>query len=290
MRKMAVVLITVSLLTGLMAGCGASQSGQNTEQADAERTAAERSDAADTASGEADGSSAEKAEPETELHIYSIGEDFKNRIQFFYPEYTVTGDQSGMIGDLTVEYTVTGDQSGMIGDLTVQWHVYSDEQEYRDALDEALAKRKDELEDVKIRSGITSTPRKVLEVDTEGDTFTYMDWHFTGYDRKMKKAGNKNVYFNPLLYRNLPYHYRQNINVNVAMMMVSPMDEKGYFSFSLSNSASAAIAENADIVILEVNKNMPNVYDLKEGCIHISEVDYIVEYDSALPVLPPYWS
>ena len=155
------------------------------------------------------------------------------------------------------------------------------------ALDEALAKRKYELEDVKIRSGITSTPRKVLEVDTEGDTFTYMDWHFTGYDRKMKKAGNKNVYFNPLLYRNLPYHYRQNINVNVAMMMVSPMDEKGYFSFSLSNSASAAIAENADIVILEVNKNMPNVYDLKEGCIHISEVDYIVEYDSALPVLPP---
>ena len=103
------------------------------------------------------------------------------------------------------------------------------------ALDAALAERKDELEDVKIRSGITSTPRKVLEVDQEGDTFTYMDWHFTGYDRKMKKAGNKNIFFNPLLYRNLPYHYRKNINVDVAMMMVSPMDEKGFFSFSLSN-------------------------------------------------------
>ena len=124
MRKMAVVLITVSLLTGLMAGCGASQSGQNTEQADAERTAAERSDAADTAPVKTGEAAAEKEEPATELHIYSMGEDFKNRMQFFYPEYTVTGDQSGMIGD-----------------LTVQWHVYSDEQEYRDALDEALEQR-----------------------------------------------------------------------------------------------------------------------------------------------------
>ena len=124
MRKMAVVLITVSLLTGLMAGCGASQSGQNTEKADAERTAAERSDAADTAPVKTGEAAAEKEEPATELHIYSMGEDFKNRMQFFYPEYTVTGDQSGMIGD-----------------LTVQWHVYSDEQEYRDALDEALEQR-----------------------------------------------------------------------------------------------------------------------------------------------------
>lgn len=155
------------------------------------------------------------------------------------------------------------------------------------ALDEALAGRVDELEDVKIRAGITSTPRKVLEVDKEGDHFTYMDWHWTGLTRKYKKAGNKNVFFTPLLYRNKPYHYRENINVDVAMMMVAPMDEKGYFSYSLSNSASRAIAENADIVILEVNKNLPNVYDAKDGNIHISEVDYIIECDSALPTLPP---
>lgn len=155
------------------------------------------------------------------------------------------------------------------------------------ALDEALAGRKDELEDVKVRAGITSTPRKILEVDKEGDTFTYMDWHWTGLTRKYKKAGNKNVFFTPLLYRNKPYHYRENINVDVAMMMVAPMDEKGYFSYSLSNSASRAIAENADIVILEVNKNLPNVYDAKDGNIHISEVDYIVEYDSDVPKLPP---
>ncbi len=155
------------------------------------------------------------------------------------------------------------------------------------ALDAALADRKDELEDINIRGAITSTPRKVLEVDKEGDVFTYNDWHWTGYDRKMKKAGNKNLFFSPLLYRNKPMHYRKNINVDVAMMMVAPMDDKGYFSFSLANSASAAIAENADIVILEVNRNLPNVYDVKDGNIHISDVDYIVEYDSELPTLPP---
>ena len=41
-------------------------------------------------------------------------------------------------------------------------------------LDEALAKRLPELEDLKIRSGITSTPRKVLEADTTGEHLTYM--------------------------------------------------------------------------------------------------------------------
>ena len=51
------------------------------------------------------------------------------------------------------------------------------------ALDEALAGRKDELEDVKVRAGITSTPRKILEVDKEGDTFTYI----LALDRPYKK-------------------------------------------------------------------------------------------------------
>jgi len=155
------------------------------------------------------------------------------------------------------------------------------------ALDEALAKRKDELSDIKIRSGITSTPKKVVTEDMEGKTFAYHDWHFTGVDRAMVKKGGQ-VFFEPLLYRNKPRHYRQgNVNVNVAMCMVTPMDEKGFFNFSLTNSATAAILENADIVILEVNKNLPVVYGLKEESTHISDVDFIVEHDSPVVALPP---
>ena len=154
------------------------------------------------------------------------------------------------------------------------------------ALDAALAKRKEELSDIKIRSAIVSTPMKVMEADPNSETFTYMDWHWTGYIRKMVKQGVR-VYFIPLIYRNMPLHYRKDLSVNVAMLAVSPMDEQGYFSFSLANSAAKAICETADIVILEANKNLPKVYGVKDDCIHISEVDYVVETDSALPVTPP---
>jgi butyryl-CoA:acetate CoA-transferase len=154
-------------------------------------------------------------------------------------------------------------------------------------LDEALAKRLPELEDLKIRSGITSTPRKVLEADMTGEHLTYMDWHWTGYIRNMIKKGSKNIYFEPLLYRNLPMHYRKNLHVNVAMVMTTPMNDKGYFNFSLTNSATRAILDCADVIIIETNKNLPWVYGVKEECVHISEVDYVVEGSSpAIPTLP----
>jgi len=94
-------------------------------------------------------------------------------------------------------------------------------------LDDALAKRLPELEDLKIRSGITSTPRKVLEADTTGEHLTYMDWPLDQlYQKTLIKKGSKNIYFEPLLYRNLPMHYRKNLHVNVAMIMTTPMNDK----------------------------------------------------------------
>jgi len=153
-------------------------------------------------------------------------------------------------------------------------------------LDAALAKRKDELSDIKIRSAIVPYPRKVMEADPNSEVFTFMDWHFTGYIRQMIKKGTQ-VFFIPLLYRNMPLHYRRDIHVNVAMLAVAPMDDQGYFNFSLANSASKAICESADIVILEVNKNLPRVLGVKDESIHISEVDHIVESDSPLAIQPP---
>jgi butyryl-CoA:acetate CoA-transferase len=154
-------------------------------------------------------------------------------------------------------------------------------------LDEALAKRLPELEDLKIRSGITSTPRKVLEADTTGEHLTYMDWHWTSYIRNMIKKGSKNIYFEPLLYRNLPMHYRKNLHVNVAMIMTTPMNDKGYFNFSITNSATRAILDCADVIIVETNTSLPWVYGVKEECVHISEVNFVVEGSSpAIPTLP----
>ena len=142
-------------------------------------------------------------------------------------------------------------------------------------LDEALAKRKGELKDVKIRGCLAMRPVQVVEQDREQQSFTYQSWHCSGYERKLCDEGL--CYYIPMLFRNLASYYRRYLTVNVAMISVAPMDNAGYFSFSLANYATRAILDAADIIMLEVDENMPNVYGGMEDCIHISEVDVVVE-------------
>lgn len=91
-----------------------------------------------------------------------------------------------------------------------------------------------------------------------------------------------------MIYRNLPLYYRKSLEVDVAMLAVSSMDQQGYFNFSLTNSASRAVVERAKIVILEINDKLPRVSGGKENAVHISEVDYIVKGDHpGVPVINP---
>ena len=152
-------------------------------------------------------------------------------------------------------------------------------------LDAALAKRKPELRDIKVRSALSLHPRQIIETDPEREAFTFCSWHFSGYDRKLHDRGLCN--YIPMVYRNQPRFYRNDLAVDVAMISVAPMDKHGFFNFSLSNSSTKAILETAKIIILEINEQLPYAYGGSEECVHISEVDFIVEAGSrAIPQLP----
>jgi len=154
------------------------------------------------------------------------------------------------------------------------------------SLDKALAARTEELRDVKIRGGLMLQPLLVVENDPTREHFCYNSWHFSGYERQLCGKGLCN--YIPMIYRNLPLFYRKSLTVDVAMFTVPPMDEKGYFNFSVTNSASKAIVERAKKVILEINKSLPIVAGGQENRVHISEVDYVVEGDNPeLPVINP---
>jgi len=142
-------------------------------------------------------------------------------------------------------------------------------------LDAALAKRKDELRDIKIRGSLAMQPIQAVEQDRERRTFTYNSWHCSGYERKLCDEGLCN--YIPMIFRNMASYYRRYLNVNVAMISVAPMDSKGFFNFSMVNCTTRAILDAADLIILEVNEHMPHVYGGQEDCIHISEVDVVVE-------------
>ena len=145
-----------------------------------------------------------------------------------------------------------------------------------DALDRALAKRTDELRDVKVRGGILLKPLAIFEREDAGEHFCWNSWHMGGLERKLIARGC--AYYSPIRYSELPRYYRENIQPDdVAMFVVAPMDKHGYFNFGPNASHLMAICETAKHIIVEVNENMPRCLGGMEEGIHISQVDAIVE-------------
>jgi len=150
-------------------------------------------------------------------------------------------------------------------------------------LDAALAERRDELTDVKIRGNLLFGPIQCVECDLEQKHFTYHSWHCSAYERKLADRGL--CYYIPMIFRNVVPYYRHFLDVNVAMISVAPMDAHGFFNLSTSTGVAKGILDKADLVIVEVNDKLPRVHGFDE-VIHISEVDMIVEGPhGALPVL-----
>ena len=144
------------------------------------------------------------------------------------------------------------------------------------ALDKALAQRMEELTDVKIRGGILTHQPAIFDVPDAAGHFTWNSWHMGGIERKAVSAGF--AFYIPLRYSELPGYYTNCIqSLDVAMFQVAPMDEHGWFNFGPGGSHLKAVCECAKTIIVEVNKNMPVCLGGFDNCIHISDVDMIVE-------------
>ena len=156
-------------------------------------------------------------------------------------------------------------------------------------LDAALAKRRDELHGVKIRGNLMFGPLLAVESDPTREHFHYTSWHLSAYERKLCDRGL--CTFSPMVFRNLVWYYQSFLDLNVGMAAVTPMDKHGYFNFSCGTGVARGILEKADIIILEVNERLPRIYGGFDECIHISEVDCVVEGEHPplpeFPILPP---
>ena len=149
-------------------------------------------------------------------------------------------------------------------------------------LDAALAKRRDELQDVKIRGNLIFGPIQAAECDPGREHFYYNSWHCSEYERKLSDRGLCN--YIPMVFHNVVPYYQHFLTVNVVMVATTGMDEHGYFNLSCSTGTTKGIAEQADIVIVEVNEKLPKVYGGFGECLHISDVTYVVEGEH--PPLP----
>jgi acyl-CoA hydrolase len=156
------------------------------------------------------------------------------------------------------------------------WVDYGQACSFPPDLDAALAARRDELTDVKVRNAISMRSIQVVEQDPQQQAFTYNVWHCSGVDRKYIDEGR--AFFSPMMFRFCGSYYRRGqAPVDVAMITVSPMDRYGNFSYSLTNCCTQEILDAAKHIIVEVNDGAPFVYGMADDHINIRNVDAVVE-------------
>jgi acyl-CoA hydrolase/RimJ/RimL family protein N-acetyltransferase len=70
------------------------------------------------------------------------------------------------------------------------------------------------------------------------------------------------------------------IGLDVALIQVSPPDEHGYCSLGISVDITLSGMRSADLVIAQVNPQMPRIWG--DSIVHIDEFDYFVEHEEPL--------
>jgi acyl-CoA hydrolase len=106
-------------------------------------------------------------------------------------------------------------------------------------------------------------------------------WFYSGMMRKLHE--NKNITFIP---NHLHFASTKRVSYkkpNIYIGNCSPVDRHGYVSLGTSAVYEKDMIEIADLVILEVNPNVPRTFG--DTLVHVSQVDYFVETDYELPEL-----
>ncbi len=159
---------------------------------------------------------------------------------------------------------------------------------FAQVVDKHLAARKDELKDVIVSTFIDLLPYEFLRVDPEGEHFTWLSGFLHVGVRPIAKQIGASMYI-PNLYHDVPRIVREVLagKIDIVFIVTTPMDEHGYFNFGLTCSHAKALAEAARKVVVVVKEDMPWVCGGYDECIHISQVDYVVEdKDFPTPALP----
>jgi acyl-CoA hydrolase len=146
-----------------------------------------------------------------------------------------------------------------------------------DAFDRALAARADLDGPVFIRAALSMRPRAVMAADPEGRRFVWLNWHFSGIDRRAHDAGAG--HYIPMNFGEAPDLYRRFIEpVDVAVVKCCERDADGFYNFSGACTYHGALTERARCVVVEVDPRLPRVRGAGNG-IHESRVDFVVETD-----------
>lgn len=103
---------------------------------------------------------------------------------------------------------------------------------------------------------------------------------------RSKHFANHLRFVTPMNMSDVPALFKsRKLPIHVALIQVSPPDDFGWMSLGVSVDVTQAAAYSADLVIAQVNEQMPRV--MGQSFIHVNEVDIIVEHTEDLLTISP---
>lgn len=150
------------------------------------------------------------------------------------------------------------------------------------ALMEALERRADSLRGVEISHMFTLGSGAVYAPQYK-DSFHANLWFLSGQTRGCVNEGYGD--YTPLFFYEVPELMRDGrIQVDTALIMVTPPDRHGYVSTGVSGDYTIQAVKSAKTVIAQVNDKVP--FTFGDAIFHVSEIDAFVEHSQPLPTLP----
>ncbi|HAH05758.1 MAG TPA: 4-hydroxybutyrate--acetyl-CoA CoA transferase [Elusimicrobia bacterium] len=140
------------------------------------------------------------------------------------------------------------------------------------------------VEDVRVFSVLTLKPYDFYMKPEMQGRFELCSWfHAPGSRQALKEKTGTVTYVPNMLHRaGLDRIHARKPNVFVGTC--TPMDSKGFVSLSLGITYEKDVLEAADLVILEVNENLPRTFG--DTHVHVSGVDLFIEHTQDIPTLP----
>lgn len=143
----------------------------------------------------------------------------------------------------------------------------------------AMTNRSAELKNVEIYS--LHTEGEALYSKLEMVDSFFLKPFFVGHNIRENIQSNRGSYI-PVFLSEAPELFRSGtIQLDVALISVSPPDKHGFCSLGTSIDISLAAIQSAKIIVAQINKYVPRSHG--DGFVHISKLDYVCEFDDPLP-------
>lgn len=151
---------------------------------------------------------------------------------------------------------------------------------------EALTRRRGALRGVELFHLLTFGPAPYVDPDCQG-SFRHTAFFIAGNTREAVQA--RRADYLPVFLSDVPSLFDQRlIPLDVALIAVTPPDESGFCSLGVSVDLAVSACRNAELVIAEIQPEMPWTHG--GSCIHVSEIDVFCRSEHGLlehPSDPP---